>query len=156
MPKIRGNIIRILDNRTVIINLGRTHGISYGKVFSILSQAEAVVDPSTGEELGRVLVVKAKVSATEVYEKFTIASTRWSVTRREGQLGLAELMGIQTEVFDQGELRVDSKEVQPWQGQSEIPVRLGDVVEVMVSESVEAESASKEDMPGSDEADTPD
>ena len=154
MPKIRGNIIRILDKRTVIINLGRRDGITDGKVFSILSQPEPVVEPSTGEELGRVLVVKAKVSASEVYEKFTIATTRWTVTRGSAGFNIARYLGVHMEVVDQGELRVDPKQLQPWKGQSEIPVGLGDVVEVAVSESVEPESGSTQDTPGSDEPDT--
>lgn len=139
MPKIRGRIIRILDDRTVIINLGRQHGVKDRSIFSILAEPEPVIDPFTNEELGRVTVVKAKLAASQVYDKFTIATTSWIESTLPTALRQALGMG---KVLDEGELRVRPEDIQPWKAKSEIPVRVGDVVEVEVI--VEEEKAETE------------
>lgn len=134
--KIQGKIIRILDKRTVIINLGKNNNINDSSVFSILGNPEPVVDPFTQEELGLVSVVKAKVKAVQVHDKFTIASTKWLSTHFKLTANLATQLGalFDTEMVDQGELLVNSTDVQPWKAKSETPVRVGDIVEVQVSE----------------------
>ncbi|MGQ9627325.1 MAG: FlgT C-terminal domain-containing protein [Anaerolineae bacterium] len=137
MPKVRGRIIRIPDDRTVIINLGRKHGVRDDNIFSILAEPEPVVDPFTGEELGRVSVVKAKVAASQVYDKFTIATTRWT----ERTWPPPELFGVE-KVVDEGGLRVRKEDIQPWKAKSGAPVQVGDVVEVEVM--VEEEEAEPE------------
>ena len=76
---LRGKIIRLLDRRTVIVNLGQIHGVEEGCEFRILGQLEAVVDPESGVELGKVNVVKCRIWAIQVFEKFTIAGTKHTI-----------------------------------------------------------------------------
>ena len=132
MSKTRGRIIRILDAETVMINLGRRDGVSRGSVFSVLSEPEVVVDPSTGEELGKVQLVKAKVRASGVYDRFTIAMTKWAVPKTN--LDQRKALGAENADVAQGETLVDPKQIQPWRAASETPIRLGDPVEVSVSD----------------------
>jgi hypothetical protein len=132
---IKGRVIRILDKRTVIINLGSRDGIRNDNFFSILGEPESVVDPASEEELGQVAVVKARLKADRVYEKFTIATTRW--TEADTTIGnLSNLLAslYKLRIVDQGDLLVDPAQVQPWKAQSEIPVQIGDIVEVWVTE----------------------
>lgn len=139
---ITGKIIRILSTTEVIVNLGSDHGIAVGSVFRILGEPEPVIDPSTGKELGRVTVVKSKIAAAQVYEKFSVASTRWTQMGIPGLTtfgGLAGLTGLmRSEVVDQGELNVRTTDIQPWKAQSEKPVVVGDVVLVEVSKPAQA------------------
>lgn len=130
--KIRGRIIRILDNRTAIVNLGKEDGIDYNSVFHILGDPERVIDPFTGEALGDVAIVKSKLKSATVENKFTIATTRWTVN--DSSLGLGGILSKERTV-DHGELKVMSNDLEPWKAQTEIPVRVGDEVEVNVSES---------------------
>lgn len=147
MARIKGKIIRIIDPRTVIIDLGKKDGVTSSSMFSILADAEPVIHPDTGEELGRVPVVKAKVKSSQVYDKFTIATASWTYSRFTGLDVLANMMSVQK--VDQ-ELLVEPKDVEPWKAQSEIPVRKGDIVEVEVSDSdfssenVQSETLEKE------------
>lgn len=136
--ELHGKIIRIVDKTTVIINLGKNHGIKDSSVFSIIGNPEPIIDPFTKEELGLVSVVKAKVKAAQVHDKFTIASTKWT------KIGLklvtpgfaAQISSLfDTETVDQGELLVNSTDLQPWKAKSETPVKVGDIVEVEVTES---------------------
>lgn len=140
MPKIRGRIIRILDTRTAIINLGKKDGIAQNSIFQILGEPESIVDPFTDEVLGQVTVVKTKLRASQVNERFTIATTKWLVINTKPGKEItdvfrpfANLYEYETEVVDQGEMRVAMEDIQPWKAQSEIPVRLGDEVEVEIS-----------------------
>jgi len=133
--KIRGRIIRILDRSTVIINLGRGEHIADDSIFNILGEPEAVIDPFTEEMLGHVSVVKSKLKASQVYERFTIATTKWTTAHFTLPASMTEAFSgfVQTTVVDEGELLVDPKDVQPWKAKSETPVRVGDYVEVEVS-----------------------
>lgn len=150
--KIKGKIIRILDASTVIINLGSVHGVTDNSVFSILGGPEAVIDPFTNESLGTVSMVKGRVKATSVSEKFTIAASKWTelgMIATSSLLGLGTLRG--TEEFvekHEKELRVQSDDIKPWKALSEDYVKVGDDVEVTVYEA--AESASE--LPGTKEA----
>lgn len=147
IKKIQGKIIRILDTRTVIINLGKNHGIRDSSIFSILGSPEPVIDPFAQEELGLVSVVKAKVKAVQLHDRFTIASTKWYSTYFKATANIGAQLGtlFDTEMVDEGELRVNSTDVKPWKAKSETPVSVGDIVEVEVmdpSSSVEGESES--------------
>ena len=131
---IKGRIIRILDTRTVIINLGTDDGITNDSYFNILGDPEEIIDPFTKDVLGKVNVVKAKLKALQAYEKFTIASTSWISFSFKGttslNLGISNL--FETEKIDEGELKVAESEIQPWKARSESPVRVGDIITVEV------------------------
>lgn len=133
---IQGKIIRILDKRTVIINLGRNDGIRENSIFHILGEQESIIDPFSEEELGVVKVVKSKLKASQVDEKFTIATTKWTISTTSLMLpaleAFSKMTQTETRVIDQGELLVDEKEIEPWKAQTETPVRIGDTVEVEI------------------------
>lgn len=71
---IRGLVARILDESTIVLNVGRVHGVESGMGFVVYIEEEDVPDPSTGESLGRLELVKAFVEAVHVQEKMTLAS----------------------------------------------------------------------------------
>lgn len=146
MPKlkIKGKIIRILDKRTVIINLGREQGVTGSTIFHILGEPEPVIDPETQIELGRVTVTKSRVKASQVFDKFTIATTSWVDTVYVDSI-LSHISGLSSAKWenvkvDEGELTVKQDEVKPWKAKSQSPVKIGDEVEAIidVDEKVEA------------------
>lgn len=137
MKTIKGKIIRIIDKRTVIINLGKEHGVETDAVFSIMGDPEQIIDPDTKEILGEVKIVKSRVKAKEVAEKFTIASTKWVTTNAKVlSLFFSNIdKTIERREIDEGELLVDESEVQPWKAKSESPVKIGDTVQVEIHEN---------------------
>ena len=147
MPTISGRIIRIIDNTTVIINLGREDGVQSLSVFSILGAPEPIIDPVSSETLGHVSVVKGKVRASEVFDKFTIATSKWT-TFSSGLFPmtynvLASIPGL--EAREQGrELYVSDDEVQPWKAETEDPVSVGDEVEVQIEDEQEEHERPEE------------
>ena len=144
--KTKGRIIRILDTKTVIINLGSEHGVNGTSIFHILAEPEDVIDPKTNEVLGSVKVTKGRVRASQVSEKFTIASSSWTEAHLNALAGF--FSAYEQTVEDT--LKVDSREVKPWKGRSEAPVRVGDEVEVIVEMENEADEEEPEEF---DEAD---
>lgn len=144
--KIKGRIIRILDKRTVIINLGEAQGITHSSIFYILGEPEEIKDPITGEVLGAVNVTKSRVKATQVFEKFTIATTSWTNVYHKNSLVFNFFQQEEPEVekIDEGELKVLSEEIQPWKARSETPVRVDDEVEVTIKVKEELTQESNE------------
>jgi hypothetical protein len=135
---IKGKIIRIIDTRTVIINLGTKDGITNDSYFNILGEPEEIIDPFTQDILGSVNIVKAKLKASQAYEKFTIATTSWiSHSIKLNNPLSASLADIyETVEVDEGELRVDKSQIQPWKAKSELPVKIGDIITVEVNEEL--------------------
>jgi len=69
---IEGKVAKILDDQTLILNVGRTHGVAQGMVFCVYAPVEDVTDPETGESLGTWEAVKGYVQATHPQEKLTV------------------------------------------------------------------------------------
>jgi hypothetical protein len=73
---IEGRVAQILNERELVINRGRQHGVVIGMQFAVLAvDAVNVVDPETGESLGALDRPKVRVQVTEVQEKFSICET---------------------------------------------------------------------------------
>ncbi|MFA5793759.1 MAG: hypothetical protein WC980_01620 [Candidatus Brocadiia bacterium] len=70
------SVVGILDHSTLVINRGAMHGIKLNQRFLIYSlSAEEIKDPSTGENLGYLEIVKGTGIVIHVQEKMaTIAS----------------------------------------------------------------------------------
>lgn len=140
MTEIKGRIIRLLDNRTVIVNLGAKDGIRKGVVFSILGNPELVVDPVTQQVLGELVIVKDKITANQVEEKFTIARKPETVTTGLVNYALLGLGSVQQ--HEQQPLNVDKKDVRPWKALSEEPIKVGDEVVADIADKEETKPHS--------------
>ena len=167
--KIKGKIIRILDKQTVIINLGSEDGIDTRTIFYILGEPEPVIDPDTKEELGRVHVAKKKVKASQVFDKFTIATTTWVDRVRVNSYLSAffdtlDPASVREVTKSEGDLIVDPKDLQPWKAKTEVPVKIGNEVEALIDvddedalplDEDESENSDEQDEPATQDAGTP-
>jgi len=66
---IRGKVAAIIDDTTLVLNVGSTQGVCEGMVFAIVSEHQEIVDPDTGESLGSWEVPKARVVVTHLQER---------------------------------------------------------------------------------------
>lgn len=64
-------VAKVLDRYSLALNRGGEDGIMAGDIFTIGSKD--VIDPETGENLGRY--GKLRVKVTDVYPKFCVAET---------------------------------------------------------------------------------
>ncbi len=72
MEKIEGKIARILDEYSIVINVGRNNGVVNGMVFAVFVQSnEEVKDPDSGEALGKLENIKGHVFVAHVQDKFS-------------------------------------------------------------------------------------
>lgn len=68
-------VVKIVDEYTVVLNVGSDKGLRVGKVFLIVGIGEMIRDPETGEELGQLEIVRGKAKVTHVQDKIsTLAS----------------------------------------------------------------------------------
>lgn len=74
MAEIEGKIAKIVDQYTVILNVGSAGGVKEGMTFVIFDQGDEVTDPDTGESLGRWEIVKGRVMVSHVQERISTAS----------------------------------------------------------------------------------
>lgn len=139
--KIKGRIIRIIDPTTVVINLGSDDGIVSSSRFYVLGEPEQVVDPVSNELLGTVNVTKIVLKTNQVFERFTIAVSKWTESKMKNNL-TAFMTGFEYETLTYGtELNVEKGEIKPWRSKTEIPVKIGDEVEVEVDVADEPDGA---------------
>ncbi len=69
---IEGKVAKILDEYSIVINVGRNDGVTEGMVFVVFTQSsDEIKDPDSGETLGTLENVKDYVSAIHIQDKFT-------------------------------------------------------------------------------------
>lgn len=74
--RLQGKIATLLNERELVINIGKSDGVRTGMKFKILSESPVEIhDPETGELLGIVDREKVRVQAVDVKEKFSVCST---------------------------------------------------------------------------------
>lgn len=66
-----GKVVNIVDETTVVINLGSDHGVKPGHTFLILGLGEMITDPDTGESLGHLELVRGRAEAKHVQPRMT-------------------------------------------------------------------------------------
>jgi hypothetical protein len=92
---IEGKVARILNNRELVINRGRQHGVLEGMRFEVLDpKGEDVLDPDTGEILGSAQRPKVRVRAVQVEDRLTVARTYESWRVNVGGTGALYPSGV--------------------------------------------------------------
>jgi hypothetical protein len=72
MEKIEGKVAKILDEYSIVINIGRNNGVVNGMVFAVFVQSdEEVKDPDSGEALGKLENIKEHIFVAHVQDKFS-------------------------------------------------------------------------------------
>ena len=64
--QIEGKVAAIIDDTTLVLNIGGEQGVEEGMGFAIFAAHGEIKDPDSGESLGHWEMVKARVVATHV------------------------------------------------------------------------------------------
>jgi len=72
---IQTKVARIISPTEVVLAAGSDDDVTPGMEFVIYELSDTVYDPENGEDLGRIELVKGRVIAEHVQDKFTIART---------------------------------------------------------------------------------
>ncbi len=130
---ITGRIVRILDDHTVVLNVGSEAGVEGRMRYAIYTPYDTVTDPETGEDLGSYRRRKGAVVVQEIAPRFCVAAapavTEEIVEEVGGILGFGPSRTKRTKV-QKRELNIDYDQVKG------LPtgdtVRVGDIVEQVV------------------------
>ncbi|RRH80481.1 hypothetical protein EH244_30500 [Variovorax beijingensis] len=110
MTRYLGQVVKVLDPFTVVVNIGTDQGVKPDSKFLIVGLADLIVDPTTGKELERLEIVRGKVGVQHVQPSIaTLRSIEWDrspdsreikkVTGR-GAGGLSNIFGNQDTVTE--------------------------------------------------------
>ncbi len=78
---LRGKIIKILDNKRVIVNLGFKQGVRKDMKFIIYNEGEEIIDTESKISLGKRELVKHRIKSVHIQENFSIMiSDVWITT----------------------------------------------------------------------------
>ena len=70
---ITGKVAAIVDDTTLVLNLGSRDGVHEGMLFAVVAEHHDIRDPDSGESLGRWESVKGRVVVTHVQERMATA-----------------------------------------------------------------------------------
>jgi len=120
-------IIKIVDDKNLIINIGLEDGVAANEKFQIFEQGIEIVDPSTGEALGNLDFIKATVTAISVLPKMSICQ---SIKRTSTDLAnIANLLtGVSITRTERESLDVDPEEISGGYEDFDKTIRIGDLV----------------------------
>jgi hypothetical protein len=69
---IRGEVAEIIDQYTVVLNVGMDQGVNKGMCFVVYAETQRIFDRS-GNDLGLLEIPKCEVEITDVQEKLSVA-----------------------------------------------------------------------------------
>ncbi len=73
LPLVEGFVIRLNQNKTVVLDAGRVAGMKRGIKCILYKEGAELKHPITGEVLGRDTKIIAEILVTEVFEKYSTA-----------------------------------------------------------------------------------
>lgn len=132
---IRTKVAKVLNPLSVILAAGFEDGVKEGMEFIIYDLSETIYDPETGEDLGKLEIVKGRVYAVHVQDRLTWAQTRSRKVERvidplgglSAAASIASVLGKRTiteTVHDK--LRVAEPETESAADSADLIVRVGD------------------------------
>ena len=114
-------IARIIDEYSVVINAGYNDGILQGDSFEIFAPGAEIKDPDTGESLGALDFVKAKIKARDVFPKMSVCQSQDYVSSLVA--GFTAAM-----IGKSAELNVAVEDISGGFGDADPTIRVGDLV----------------------------
>jgi hypothetical protein len=73
-PSKLGSVIRLLSDDQLLLNVGGADGVISGEIFEVLDpRTQNVIDPTTGDSLGSLDRVKARVRVVELADRLSVA-----------------------------------------------------------------------------------
>ena len=115
-------IIKIINEFSVVINAGSNYQIRDGQHLEVFVRGTPVIDPDTGDDLGTLDYVKAKLRVVNVFPKMSVCENR--ETELNSLMSIAAALQS-TEVFP---LNIDSTEISGGFEGIDKKIHVGDLV----------------------------
>ena len=114
-------VAKIIDEYTIVINGGSETEICVGDLFEIYAPGISVNDPDTGESLGTIDFIKAKIIAKDVFPKMSICTSQAAISSIVSSLSAAML-------GRPAELNVAAEDISGGYDEQDAEIRVGDLV----------------------------
>ena len=72
---ITGKVAAIIDDTTLVLNVGYEDGVKEGMAFAVFAEQRDIQDPDTGESLGKWEMGKARVAVVHVQARMCTVSS---------------------------------------------------------------------------------
>ena len=69
-------IVKIIDEYRVVVNAGSNYSVREDDIFEVYQPGQEITDPETGESLGMLDYVKAKLRVVDVFPKMCVCENR--------------------------------------------------------------------------------
>ncbi|GAA0196963.1 hypothetical protein ACFFQF_32570 [Haladaptatus pallidirubidus] len=109
---IEGKVVKIISSKEIVINKGEDDGIEEDMEFIVFEIGDVIEDPDTGEALGNVEHVKARVKPKHIQNEITIMRSAEITTKKTGIYGITnagETKKVTKSIADRPEDEVDDK-----------------------------------------------
>ncbi len=143
---LEGKVAEILNDRELVINIGRKAGANEGMRFKVLDEKPVeIVDPDTKRPIGTIDRPKVKVKVVDVEKSLCIARTYETYEVNTGGSGSGRAFSI-GELFapKKMETRVQTLRAQEWAfeplGEESSFINIGDRVQQIIETEEESES----------------
>ncbi len=90
---INGKVAAIIDDTTLVLNVGYQAGVEEGMTFAIFAEFQEIADPDSGATLGKWEMVKARVVADHVQEH--MCTVRTPLVAEQDRPGTLSAMMVQ-------------------------------------------------------------
>ena len=130
MSFIKGKILRIIDEHTVVIDVGTEQGVRLGTRFVIYANAGELTDPDTKKKLGVLEIPKGEVTCKLVQEEYSVAET--GLESKATPLAQILSFSLKTTIDVHESLEVETKEIEPLP-EDIFKVKVGDLVRTVES-----------------------
>ena len=122
-------VIRIPDAFSVVLNKGRVHGIKRGIKFNVYIEGEEIIDLTSRKSLGKLKIVKATVTVTDVQENFSIAK-HLEMVMPSSVSDIIETLSVGREVAQK--LPVNEGDIKPLYSPKDLKIKVGDKAERVI------------------------
>lgn len=128
MSAVEGKVAKVLNDREVVINRGKDHGVKLGTRFKIIETVE-IPDPDTGDVIGTITREKIRFKVVYIQSSMSIARTYETQTFGTSSTSLATEALLRTIHPEASLQRIDVKRIRQGEDSDEpVLVEVGDVV----------------------------
>lgn len=125
MSEAEARVVRIVDETSLIINVGYKHGINAGDEFNILGVSDNIIDPQTFESLGDFYYEKDVLEVVDVKEKYSVLAKPQRIP--SNPFGFDDPVTKPEFVS----LNIDLDDIDPLVTDKDLTIRIGDYAEIV-------------------------
>lgn len=93
--KIEGKVVQVLNEMEIVVNLGKVHGVEDGDEILVYRLGNEIIDPDTGENLGKLEYVIGHGTVLHAQEKMsTVISSDYELIEVEDGHTHSPIFGI--------------------------------------------------------------